>query len=173
MCLRLIYIVLLVTSVLCRHVPNFSELDEDEKHLFRAAYDEPAAAYGSEHHLYEAPAYNQEYSYDEDLQPGKLDLLKDGLWALKAKIKELKAFNKALAANMLATKLSIKDMLKNHLITIKKHHHEKPSYPAPSYAPAPAYPQYEAPYVPAPPAPYAHDPYAPTVQQYRQHDHGH
>lgn len=61
------------------------------------------------------------------LQLGHVDLLKDGLWALKAKLKELKAFDKALAANLLATKLKVKDLLVNHLDVVKKHHH-KPAY---------------------------------------------
>lgn len=108
-------------TVLSRILPHFEELDEDERHLFRAAYD--------------APSYNQNEYAEEDLPIGKLDLVKDGLWMLKAKIKELKAFDKALAANVLATKLKLKELLKKQLVVAKKPHHEKPSYnyQAPSY----------------------------------------
>lgn len=105
-------------AVLSRHVPRFAELDEEDQHLVRAAYD--------------TPAYDQdEYETDDDLPLGKLDLLKDGLWALKAKIKELKAFNKAMVANLLATKLKVKELLASSIM-LKKHHHmedkKKPSY---------------------------------------------
>lgn len=108
-------------TVLSRTLPRFEELDEDEQHLFRAAYD--------------APSYNQQEYGEEDLSIGKLDLVKDGLWMLKAKVKELKAFDKALAANMLATKLKLKELLKKQLVVAKKPHYEKPSYnyQAPSY----------------------------------------
>ncbi|XP_026315802.1 uncharacterized protein LOC113227140 [Hyposmocoma kahamanoa] len=158
-----IYFILLLSPVLSRTLPRFEELDEDEQHLFRAAYD--------------APSYNQQEYGEEDLSIGKLDLVKDGLWMLKAKVKELKAFDKALAANMLATKLKLKELLKKQLVVAKKPHYEKPSYnyQAPSYQ-APAYPQqqYEPQYpapqyavpqtpqyaVPQAPQPqYAHDPY--------------
>lgn len=106
-------------TVLSRILPHFEELDEDERNLFRAAYD--------------APSYNQNEYAEEDLPIGRLDLVKDGLWMLKAKIKELKAFDKALAANVLATKLKLKELLKKQLVVAKKPHHEKPSYQAPSY----------------------------------------
>lgn len=96
-------------------MPRFHELDEEDKELFRAAYDTPS---------YD----NDQYEEEDDLKLGHVDLVKDGLWALKAKLKELKAFDKALAANLLATKLKVKDLLVNHLDVIKKHHHKKPSY---------------------------------------------
>lgn len=96
--------------------------------MFRAAYD--------------TPSYDHEEYEEDDLPLGKLDLVKDGLWAIKAKLKELKAFDKTLAAHLLSTKLRVKDLLKHHLQPIKKHHHseyvdKKPSYgyhyQAPSY----------------------------------------
>ncbi|XP_049868095.1 uncharacterized protein LOC126368233 [Pectinophora gossypiella] len=170
MSLHLIYFVLLLNPalLLCRHVPNFAELDEDEQHLFRAAYD----SHSYDTHSYEAPSYEAPYEEEEDLHLGKLDLVKDGLWAVKAKLKELKAVNKALAANVLLTKLKLKDLLKNHLVTVKKHHHEKPSYSyqAPAYAPAPQYAPAPPQYAPAPPqyapAPAAAPQYAPAAAQY-------
>jgi hypothetical protein len=70
------------------------------------------------HTAYDSPPYEDHEEYEEE--DNKLDLVKDGLWALKAKIKEIKAFNKAFAASLLETKLKLKDM--------KKHHHHKPSY---------------------------------------------
>lgn len=92
--------------------PRYVELDEEEQQLFRAAFD--------------TPSYDHdEYQEDENMQLGKLDLLKDGLWAIKAKIKELKAFNKALAANLLSTKLKVKELLAQHSHG-KKHQHETP-----------------------------------------------
>lgn len=99
-----------------RHTVRFDELDDADHHLLRAAY--------------ETPSYDHdEYQEQDDMSLGKLDLLKDGLWAVKAKIKELKAFNKAMAANFLATKLKVKELLANS-IPLKKHHHadKKPSY---------------------------------------------
>lgn len=88
--------------------PRYTDLDEDEQQLFRAAYD--------------TPSYDHdEYEEQEDMTPGKLDLVKDGLWVIKAKINELKAFNKALAANLLSTKLKVKELLINNMM--KKHHH--------------------------------------------------
>lgn len=94
-------------------MPRFTDLDEEDQHLFRAAYD--------------APSYDHDDYAPDDNQ---LDLFKDGLWALKAKIKELQAFDKALSAHMLSTKLKVKDLLENHMGEIVKHHHkkEKPSY---------------------------------------------
>ncbi|XP_028164157.1 uncharacterized protein LOC114355492 isoform X2 [Ostrinia furnacalis] len=144
-----LYFILVLSPVLSRNVPRFADLDEDDQHLYRAAYD--------------TPSYDHdEYEYEED--GNKLDLVKDGLWAIKAKIKELKAFDKALAANMLATKIKVKDLLENHLGELKHHHHDKKkpsySYQAPSYHqpqyPAPQYGGAGAQY----PAPqYGHDPY--------------
>lgn len=97
-----------------KYIPRYAELDEEDKVLFRAAYD--------------TPTYDHdEYQETEDLPIGKLDLVKDGMWALKAKIKELKAFDKALAANMLSTKLKLKDLLESSKV-IKKHHHVEPTY---------------------------------------------
>lgn len=102
-----------------RHLPRFSDLDEEDQHLYRVAY--------------ETPAYDHdEYQENDDLAVGKLDLLKDGLWAIKAKLKELKAFNKALCASLLTTKLKVKELMANS-IALKKHHHievdkKKPTY---------------------------------------------
>ncbi|KAL4715524.1 hypothetical protein ACJJTC_009150 [Scirpophaga incertulas] len=138
-----------ISSVLSRHVPQirFAELDEEDQHLFRAAY--------------ETPSYDHEEYEEED---DKLDLVKDGLWALKAKIKELKAFDKALAASMLSTKLKVKDLLKNHMGDVFKHHHKKPTYEYHEYqAPSYQHPVYIPPqynhqqYGEAPQ--YHHDPY--------------
>lgn len=106
-------------SVLSRLVPRFADLDEEDQHLFRAAYD--------------TPAYDHDdYQEDEDMSLGKLDLLKDGLWAVKAKIKELKAFNKALAANFLSTKLKVKELLASS-VALKKHHHVEVEKKKPAY----------------------------------------
>lgn len=92
--------------------PRYVELDEEEQQLFRAAFD--------------TPSYDHdEYHEDENMQLGNLDLLKDALWAVKAKINELKAFNKALAANLLSTKLKVKELLAKHSHG-KKHQHETP-----------------------------------------------
>lgn len=91
-------------------MPHFNELDPDDQQLFRAAYD--------------TPSYDHdEYLHVDDLEPGKLDLLKDGLWAIKAKITELKAFDRAIAANMLQTKLKLKELLEYHLEGLKKKPH--------------------------------------------------
>ncbi|XP_026492167.2 uncharacterized protein LOC113397829 [Vanessa tameamea] len=126
--------------------PRYVELDEDEQQLFRAAY--------------ETPSYdNDENEDDNDMQLGKLDLLKDGLWAIKAKINELKMFNKALAANLLSTKLKVKELIA-HQITMQKHQHETPEKKRPihNYQPQP-YPMYE-PQIPQYGAPqHGHDPY--------------
>ncbi|XP_063385050.1 uncharacterized protein LOC134671191 [Cydia fagiglandana] len=146
-----ICLVLVLSPVLTRHVPRFAELDAEEQQLYRAAYD--------------TPSYDHDEYQEEDLEPGKLDLLKDGLWAIKAKIKELKAFDKALAANVLTTKLKLKELLEYHLkkkpielVVEKKKPVSYQSYPqAPAYPPQPQYePQYAAP----PPAyHHDHDPY--------------
>ncbi|CAH2238690.1 uncharacterized protein LOC120627223 [Pararge aegeria] len=140
----LTFTLLLVSSAVSK--PRYAELDEDEQLLFRAAYD--------------TPSYDHdEYAEPEDLQPGKLDLLKDGLWAIKAKINELKAFNKALAANLLSTKLKVKELLINSIM-MKKHHHDTVDHKKPmhNYQPQP-YPTYE-PQVPQYGAQqYGHDPY--------------
>ncbi|KAI8422266.1 hypothetical protein MSG28_006153 [Choristoneura fumiferana] len=144
---------LVISPVLCRHMPRFNELDADEQQLFRAAYD--------------TPSYDHdEYQHENDLEPGKLDLLKDGLWAIKTKINELKAFDKAIAANMLQTKLKLKELLEYHLEGLKNKPHlellvekKKPSYAHPQ---APAYPVAYEPqpqYAPAPAPVYHHDPY--------------
>lgn len=93
-----------------RHLPRFNELDEEDQLLYRAAYD--------------TPPYNQEEYEEDDLQLGKLDLLKDALWAVKAKLKQMKAFDKALVANLLATKLKLKEFMENHMKPIKKHIHK-------------------------------------------------
>ncbi|XP_060803733.1 uncharacterized protein LOC132902496 [Amyelois transitella] len=128
------------------HLPRYAELDEEDQQLFRAAYD--------------TPSYDHdEYEESDDLPVGKLDLVKDGLWAVKAKIKELKAFDKAMAANLLATKLKLKDLVKGAMI-IKKHQHvdyekKKPSY---GYQAPATYQQYEPTYH-APVPEYGHDPY--------------
>ncbi|KAH9632357.1 hypothetical protein HF086_010282 [Spodoptera exigua] len=147
MSIKIIYCLLLIGVVSARHTVRYDELDDDDHHLLRAAY--------------ETPSYDHdEYQEQDDMSLGKLDLLKDGLWAIKAKIKEIKAFNKAMAANFLATKLKVKELLANS-IALKKHHHpdKKPSYnyQAPSYQPqysAPQYPtpapQYSAPQYSAP-----------------------
>lgn len=101
-----------------RFLPRDVErLDDDDRELLRAAYD--------------SPSYDHDnYEEDDDMKLGKLDLVKDGLWVIKAKIKELKAFDKALVANLLSTKLRLKDLMENHLDVIKKHHHEKPTHHA-------------------------------------------
>ncbi|XP_028032519.1 uncharacterized protein LOC114244811, partial [Bombyx mandarina] len=112
-----------------RHVPRYSDLDEEDQHLFRAAYD--------------TPSYDHEEQEDNEISLDKLDLLKGGLWAVKAKLKELKAFNKALAANMLSTKLKLKELLKNHMVPVKtiKDVDKKKTYY--HYQPTPSHPQYE------------------------------
>ncbi|CAG4975461.1 unnamed protein product [Parnassius apollo] len=137
------YILLLLSPALSRHLPRYADMDEDEQQLYRAAYETPS--YDSD-----------EYQEDGDASMGKLDLLKDALWAIKAKVKELKVFNKALAANLLSTKLKLKELIASGLL-LKKHVHgevaekKKPTY---NYQP-PSYPQYD-PYA----APqYGHDPY--------------
>ncbi|XP_063532849.1 uncharacterized protein LOC134743388 [Cydia strobilella] len=144
--LRYTILVMVISPVLTRQVPRFAELDPEEQQLYRAAYD--------------TPSYDHD-EYQEDLEPGKLDLLKDGLWAIKAKIKELKAFDKALAANVLITRLKLKELLEYHLkkkpveLVVEK----KPNYQ--NYPQAPAYPpqpQYEPQYAAPTPA-YHHDPY--------------
>lgn len=101
--------------------PRYADLSEDEQELFRAAYDTPSYDHN-------------ELEEEDDMQLGKLDLLKDGLWAVKAKLKELKAFNKALAANLLSTKLKVKELLANQM-RLKKHHHDVPekNYPVHNY----------------------------------------
>ncbi|RVE42098.1 hypothetical protein evm_013243 [Chilo suppressalis] len=144
---QIFYLLLLcsLNSVLSRHVPRYADLDEEDQQLFRAAYD--------------TPSYDHD-EYEED--DAKLDLMKDGLWAIKAKIKELKAFDKALAANMLSTKLKVKDLLENHMGEIIKHNHKKkPSYDyqAPSYQPQYGVPQYGAPQYGGAAPHYGHDPY--------------
>ncbi|CAH0581307.1 unnamed protein product [Chrysodeixis includens] len=158
MFIKIICVSLFISSVLSRHVsnvPRFADLDEEDQHLFRAAYESPG---------YEHEEYPQQYQYqeDEDLPLGKLDLFKDGLWAIKAKLKELKAFNKALLANFLMTKLKVKELLASSL-ALKTHQHggyekKKPyNYQTPSYAPQQYGPQYaEAQYAPAQ---HIHDPY--------------
>ncbi|KAF9809754.1 hypothetical protein SFRURICE_000235 [Spodoptera frugiperda] len=135
MCSKIIYCLFFIAVVSARHTVRYDELDDADHHLLRAAY--------------ETPSYDHdEYQEQDDMSLGKLDLLKDGLWAVKAKIKELKAFNKAMAANFLATKLKVKELLANS-IPLKKHHHadKKPSYnyQAPSYQPQYSAPQYTAP----------------------------
>ena len=92
--------------------PRYADLNEDEQQLFRAAYD--------------TPSYDQDDFEDvEDMHSGQLDLLKDALWAVKAKLKELKAFNKALAANLLSTQLKVKELLA-YQMSLKTHHHDVP-----------------------------------------------
>ncbi|CAG9578736.1 unnamed protein product [Danaus chrysippus] len=59
---------------------------------------------------------------DDDLEPGKVDLIKDGMWAIKAKLKEIKAFNRALVANIKLTNMKLKEIIENQ-IAIKKHQH--------------------------------------------------
>ncbi|KAG6455056.1 hypothetical protein O3G_MSEX009003 [Manduca sexta] len=141
-------VVLLCSPSLSRNVPRFSDLDEEDQHLFRAAYDTPS---------YD----NEEYQEEEDFSLGKLDLLKNGMWAIKAKLKELKAFDKALAANMLSTKLKLKELIENHLLPLKKHKEtiekKKPyyNYQIPTYPPYE--PQYNGPHYGPPP--HGHDPY--------------
>nr|XP_021183586.2 uncharacterized protein LOC110371590 [Helicoverpa armigera] len=157
MCLKIVYFILFITFVSSRHMPRFADLDEDDQHLLRAAYDTPSYDHA-------------DYQEDDDMSLGKLDLLKDGLWALKAKINEIKAFNKALAANFLSTKLKVKELMASSM-ALKKHHHvevekKKPaySYQAPSYQPqyGPQYaePQYAPQHVETQYAPqHQHDPY--------------
>ncbi|CAK1540514.1 unnamed protein product [Leptosia nina] len=81
--------------------PRYVELDEDEHELFKHAFD--------------TPSYHDDCDDAEDLKIGKLDLVNDGMWALKAKVKELKAFNKALMANLVTTKLKVKELFSNML----------------------------------------------------------
>lgn len=152
---NIIIFVLFVSPVLTRHVmPRFADLDEEDQHLYRAAYDTPSYDH-------------EEYQEDDDLPIGKLDLLNDALWAVKATLKEIKAFNKAMAANLLATKLKVKELLAYNL-NMKKHHHvdiekKKPSYnyQASSYPQYNTQPQYGTEYHEqqyAPPQ-HTHDPY--------------
>ncbi|CAH2076422.1 unnamed protein product, partial [Iphiclides podalirius] len=119
----------------CRHLPRYVDLDEEEQQLYRAAYETPS---------YEGDQYEE----DNDPSMTKLDLLKDAIWAIKAKVKELKAFNKALAANLLSTKLKLKELIASGLL-LKKHVHgevvEKKK-PSPNYQ-APSHQTYE-PYAP-------------------------
>ncbi|KAM3964260.1 uncharacterized protein ACR2FA_001747 [Aphomia sociella] len=152
---KIFYFILVLSPAFSRHLPRYADLDEEDQQLFRAAYD--------------TPAYDHdEYQESDDLPIGRLDLLKDGLWALKAKIKELKAFDKALAANMLSTKLKVKDLLENHMGQLKKHHHVDTYDKKKPYvyqAPYPQYePQYPASHYPSPGPQYGgqqygHDPY--------------
>ncbi|KAJ8730782.1 hypothetical protein PYW08_002195 [Mythimna loreyi] len=151
MCIKFVYFVLFISSVCGRHMPRYADLDDEDQHLLRAAYD--------------TPSYDHdEYQEDNDMPLGKLDLLKDGLWAVKAKIKELKAFNKALAANFLSTKLKVKELIAASLV-LKKHSHgevekKKPAYnyQTPSYQPQYAETQYAPQYAPPQPQ-HQHDPY--------------
>ncbi|KOB65781.1 Uncharacterized protein OBRU01_22202 [Operophtera brumata] len=95
--------------------------------LFRAAYDTPS-------YTHDTPSYSPTYSHEDyhDNEISKLDLLKDGIWALKTKLLEIKAFNKALAASLLSTKLKVKELMEHHMLPLKKHHHvevdKKPVY---------------------------------------------
>lgn len=86
--------------------PPYVEMDEDEEQLYRTAYD--------------TPSYHDDCDDDDLLQTGNLDLVKDGLWALKAKVKELNAFNKALAANLLTAKLKLKELLVKKILEKKE-----------------------------------------------------
>ncbi|XP_050674355.1 uncharacterized protein LOC126971883 [Leptidea sinapis] len=123
--------------------PRYVELDDEEEPLFR--------------HAFETPSYNQDDCDDNDiLDSGNLDLLKDGLWALKAKMKQLKAFNKVLATNLLSTKLRLKEIVESAVIA-KKHKHEelekkKPLSYYQTYSYEGQYPPYGA-------GPYGLDPY--------------
>ncbi|OWR53505.1 hypothetical protein KGM_208464 [Danaus plexippus plexippus] len=59
---------------------------------------------------------------DDDLELGKIDVIKDGMWVIKAKLKELKAFNRALAANIKLTNMKLKEIIENQ-IALKKQQH--------------------------------------------------
>ncbi|KOB51955.1 Uncharacterized protein OBRU01_26791, partial [Operophtera brumata] len=100
MFIRIICVVIFASSALSRNVPSFKDLDEEDQMLFRAAYDTPS-------YTHDTPSYSPTYSHEDyhDNELSKLDLLKDGIWALKTKLLEIKAFNKALAASLLSTKL--------------------------------------------------------------------
>ncbi|XP_068632568.1 uncharacterized protein [Battus philenor] len=138
-----VFVVLLLHPAISRHLPRHVDLDDEEQLLYRAAYDTPSYDH-------------EEYHEDEDSSMVKLDLLKDALWAIKAKVKELKAFNKALAANVLSTKLKLKDLIASGLL-VKKHVHgeiidkKKPTY---NYQ-APPHQEYE----PYAPTHYGNNPY--------------
>ncbi|GBP46094.1 hypothetical protein EVAR_41447_1 [Eumeta japonica] len=139
-----------VESVLSKSVQNrrVIDFDDDDLRLLRSAYD--------------TSGYHQDaVGYDPEPDDGtdRIDLIKDGIWALKAKLKELKAFDKALKAKLLLDKLKFEEFLKNHLSELKKHHHlhhdyeyEKPAYQVPpshQYAPPQYAPQhYERPQLP-------------------------
>ncbi|XP_072939060.1 uncharacterized protein [Epargyreus clarus] len=128
--------------------PRYTDLDEEDQQLFRAVFD--------------TPSYDQEENEEDDLDLGKMDLLKDGIWAIKAKLTELRAFNRALVSNLLSTKMKLKDLLTNHL-PAKKHQHEMIEKKKPTHnmysQPPPYYPQH-AQYEPQHAMPqYPHDPY--------------
>ncbi|XP_045532898.1 uncharacterized protein LOC123720367 [Pieris brassicae] len=114
-------------------------LNENEEQLYRTAYD--------------TPSYHDDCD-DEDLHTENLELVKDGLWALKAKVKELKAFNKALVANLLTTKLKLKELLVNKVLekkekfeAFKKDKQIKYQLQDPPYSQYPAIPHGYDPYI--------------------------
>ncbi|CAG4948617.1 unnamed protein product [Colias eurytheme] len=130
------YLIILFLST-AMSKPRYVELDEDEQELFRNVYD--------------TPPYQDDCDDDDGLQLGKVDLVKDGMWALKAKMKELKAFNKALAANLLSTKLKLKELVMNKIVAKKYGVLEKKKQHG--------YEIYEPQYAPFAAVPYGHDPY--------------
>lgn len=90
-------------------------MDEDEQMLYRAAF--------------ETPSYDHYEHEENDNSMAKFDLLRDVVWAVNAKNKELKAFTKALAANLLSTKLKLKELIASGALVKKPVHvhesHEK------------------------------------------------
>lgn len=109
-----------ISAALSRHLPRYADMDEDEQMLYRAAY--------------ETPSYDSEqYEEYDDSSATKLDLLKDAIWAIKAKVKELKMFNKALAAHLLTTKLKLKELIASGLLLKKHVHADEPEKKKPNY----------------------------------------
>ncbi|XP_022122832.1 uncharacterized protein LOC110998470 [Pieris rapae] len=118
---------------------RYVELNENEEQLHRTAYD--------------TPPYHDDCD-DEDLHTGNLGLVNDGIWALKAKFKELKAFNKALVANLLTTKLKLKELFVNKILekkekleAFKTDKHIKYQLQDPPYSQYPAIPHGYDPYI--------------------------
>ncbi|XP_041982045.1 uncharacterized protein LOC121735321 [Aricia agestis] len=123
MFIKVLFALVLFCSAMCK--PHFVELDEEEKQLYRAAYD------------------NYDDDDDVDVDVGVLTP-KDSIWLMKAKLKEVKEFMRALCANLLSTKLKIKELATKHKLHFNKHTDKKPSYNYQPYHPTPSYqPSYE------------------------------
>ncbi|XP_045534597.1 uncharacterized protein LOC106714953 [Papilio machaon] len=131
----------ILLAAFSRNLPRYEDMDEDEQMLYRAAY--------------ETPTYDHYEHEENDSSMAKFDLLRDVVWAVNAKNKELKAFTKALAANLLSTKLKLKELIASGILVKKPVHvHDPPEKKKPSYDYQTAPQQYE-PYAPQ----HTHNPY--------------